>query len=110
MKREPLTRRVVVVVAVALWQPTLKAAAPCFLIFPDHRKNYSCVCSSLFVEDDSLDLREKCQASCRGCDQKSELWDLFDPRDQTHFAANRVFVHNETTDFSFVSHSWTHLN
>lgn len=28
---------------VALWQPALMAAAPCFLIFPDHQNNPSCV-------------------------------------------------------------------
>lgn len=48
------------------------------------------------VEDDSLDLRGKSQkksASCRcGCDQKSKLWDLFDPWHQTHFAATLGFL------------------
>lgn len=48
------------------------------------------------VEDDSLDLRGKSQkksASCRcGCDQKSKLWDLFDPWYQTHFAATLGFL------------------
>lgn len=29
---------------VALWQPALIAAAPCFLIFPDHQNNPLCVC------------------------------------------------------------------
>lgn len=48
------------------------------------------------VEDDSLDLRGKSQkksASCRcGYDQKSKLWDLFDPWHQTHFAATLGFL------------------
>ena len=50
---------------VALQQPTLKAAAPCFLIFPDHQnKPVVCMCVYVcvlvpFVEDNSLDLREK---------------------------------------------------
>lgn len=48
------------------------------------------------VEDDSLDLQGKSQkksASCRcGCDQKSKLWDLFDPWHQTHFAATLGFL------------------
>lgn len=42
---------------VALWQPTLKAAAPCFLIFPDHQ-NKPCVCVLVFVGAESLDLVE----------------------------------------------------
>lgn len=50
---------------VALWQPTLKAAAaaPCFLIFPDPAKQplrvFFFFPSSTFMEDNSLGLQEK---------------------------------------------------
>lgn len=63
--------------AVALWQPTLKAAAPCFLIFPDHQNNQICVPFYPTVEDNELDLGEK-QSITSLRDQNYQLWDLFD--------------------------------